>query len=44
MVLCDLYLKRFDFTKDLSLSQLLFGTHYVVMITQYWSWNHFHHQ
>jgi len=28
----------------LTLSQLLFATNYVVMISQYWSWNHFHHQ
>jgi len=45
MVLCDLLLKTFDLTKGyLTLSQLLFGTNYVVMITEYWSWNHFHHQ
>jgi len=28
----------------LTISKLLFGTNYVVMITQYWSWNHFHQQ
>jgi len=28
----------------LTLSQSLFGANYVVMITQYWSLNHFHHQ
>jgi len=47
MVLCDLYLKRFDLTVCyLKLSYLLFGTNYVAVITQYWSWKHssFHHQ
>jgi len=46
MVLCDLYLKRFELTKS-----LLFYTFsiavwykYAVMITQYWSWNHLNHQ
>jgi len=46
MVLCNLYLKRCDLTNVLlfELSQLLFGTNCVVVMTQYWSWNHFYHQ
>ena len=46
MMLRDLYLKRFDWTKDLLLKllKLLFGTNCVVVITQYWSCNHFHRQ
>jgi len=46
MVLCDLCLKRFDLTNGLlfELSELLFGTNRVVVITQFWSWNHFHQQ
>jgi len=45
MVLCDLYLKRFDLTKGLLFDTfvLLFGTNCVVTIIQYWSSNHFHH-
>jgi len=33
MVLCDLYLKRFDLTKGLLFETLLFGTNCVVEIT-----------
>ena len=46
MVLCDLYLKKLIWQRVcyLTLSHLLFGTNYVVIITQYWSWNHFYHQ
>jgi len=38
MVLCDLYLKGLIWQRVcyLTLSQLLFGTNYVIMITQYW--------
>jgi len=44
-VLCDLYLKRFDLTKGLLFDPfLMFVTNCLVVITQYWSSNYFHHQ
>jgi len=46
MVLCNLNLKKFYLTNGLlfELSYLLFGTNRVVVITQYWTCNPFHHQ
>jgi len=45
MVLCDLYLKRFDLTKGLLLQTFVITVWYKLcnVITQYWSSNHFHY-
>jgi len=46
MVLLDLYLKRFDLTKDLLFKtfELVFGTNFVIVIIQYWSSNHYYYE
>jgi len=45
MVLCDSHLKRFDLTNGMLFDTfvILFGTNYVVVITQYWNSKKFHH-